>query len=60
MRASSKARKSGYYALDALCRLLVKFKISSAKDDDLAPDEGRAWREYMHKHLPADKRGGPK
>ncbi len=54
--ASTRARKKGYTVLLSLSSLLTDlFNIGDAE----MWKGGIGWRDYMHRHTPTNKRGGP-
>jgi hypothetical protein len=66
---STKARRDGYASLFKLRRILIPLFLGYRKhlsrfanqDDCWLDDEFDkvGWRDYMVRHLPVDKRGGP-
>ena len=54
--ASTRARKKGYTVLLSLSSLLTDhFNVGDAE----MWKGGVGWRDYMHRHTPTEKRGGP-
>ena len=53
--ASTRARKKGYTVLNNLIRFLTYILVVGEPDmwSDIR------WRDYMHRHTPTNKRGGP-
>lgn len=64
-KPSSKARTKGYSKLHAVKRLLKKLlypNVDTYEDhhfDEYFDHDSGDWRDYMVKHIPEDKRGGP-
>lgn len=57
-KPSTRARREGYAVLHDLKNLFMLLKISKL---DIWHDEtnGLGWRDYMVRHIPEFKRGGP-
>lgn len=67
LKPSTKARREGYAKMHGLKRLLLKLLAPNAThvawrefDHWLEEEFGKdGWRDYMYRHIPTKKRGGP-
>jgi hypothetical protein len=57
-KPSTKARKDGYRVLGRLRNLLVLLLGHKTTEDDPF-NRGLGWKDYMVRHIPEIKRGGP-
>lgn len=58
-KPSTKARKTSYFYMGKLWRVLDRFigtNLYRGDEDDI---DYKGWKDWANKHTPPDKRGGP-